>query len=251
MNNNQEIEIDLLRLFRALWRKAWAIILVAVIFGSAFLVGSKLLIEPKYKAKALMYVNSSLASEGTKVSVSTSELNAAKSLVETYMVILTSRSTIETAIEQAGVPYTYEQIVGGNMISASAVNDTEVFSIEVTSTNPEEAALLANTIAEVLPTKIASVIEGSSARIVDQAAVPTAPSSPNVKKNAAIGAFLGIVLSCCVIVIVELMDDMVHDSDYLTQTYEIPVLAVIPDLLSKKHTNAYYQSAEPYAQKAR
>ena len=137
------------------------------------------------------------------------------------------------------------------MISASAVNNTEVFAIQVTSTDPEEAALLANTIADILPTKIASVIVGSSARIVDYAAVPKSASSPNVKKNAVIGAFLGIVLSCCVIVVMELMDDVIHDSDYLTQTYDIPVLAVIPDLLSKKHTNAYYKNVETYAQKAR
>ena len=32
-NTNEELEIDLLQLIQALWRKAWLIILVTVIFG--------------------------------------------------------------------------------------------------------------------------------------------------------------------------------------------------------------------------
>ena len=70
-------------------------------------------------------------------------------------------------------------------------------------------------------------------------------------KNTAIGMILGFVLACGIIVVMELLDDQIHDSDYLVQTYDIPVLAVIPDLLSTKSTNDYYKSAEQRAQKAR
>ena len=137
------------------------------------------------------------------------------------------------------------------MISAESVNSTEVFSIEVTSPDPQEAELLANTIARVLPEKIASIVEGSSARIVDYAVVPAKKDSPSLAKYTAIGALLGFVLACGIIVVRELMDEQIHDSDYLIQTYDIPVLAVIPDLLSTKNSNDYYQSAEQRAKKAR
>ena len=49
----------------------------------------------------------------------------------------------------------------------------------------------------------------------------------------------------------ELTDEQIHDSDYLIQTYDIPVLAVIPDLLSATSTNDYYQSAEQRMKKTR
>lgn len=70
-------------------------------------------------------------------------------------------------------------------------------------------------------------------------------------KNTIIGFALGFVLSCGLIIALELMDDLIHDSDYLVQTYEIPVLAVIPDLLSNHSSNEYYRSAEQRAKKAR
>lgn len=249
-HNEEEMEIDLLRLLEALWRKAWAIVLAAVIFGAGTLAITAIFVTPMYKAQALMYVNSSNISVGsTKVSISQAELSAAQTLVDTYIVILNTRTTLNDVIAQSGVDYTYEDLK--DMITAAAVNSTEIFSIEVTSPDPKEAQLLANTIAQILPEKIASIVEGSSARIVDLAVKPAKKDSPSLAKNAVMGALLGFVLACGVIIVIELMDEQIHDSDYLTQTYDIPVLAVIPDLLSTKSTNDYYRHEEQRTRKAR
>lgn len=242
------MEIDLLRLLNALWRKAWAIVLAAAIFGACFLGYTALFVKPLYKAEALMYVNSSnISVGGAKVSISQSELTAAQTLVDTYIVIMNTRTTLEDVITQSGVSYDYEELQ--EMITADAVNGTEVFKIAVTSTDPKEAELLANTIAQILPEKIASIVEGSSARIVDYAVEPAKKDSPSLSKNTLIGAVLGFVLACGVIVVLELLDEQIHDSDYLTQTYDIPVLAVIPDLLSSQNNNEYYRSAEQRVKK--
>lgn len=248
--NDDEMEIDLLKLAKALWRRAWAIMLAAVIFGGAALTYTAIFVTPLYKAEALMYVNSSnISVGGAKVSISQGELTAAQSLIKTYAVILSTRTTLNDVIEQSGVSYTYEELK--EMISAQSVNSTEVFSITVTSPSPREAEMLANTIARILPEKIAAIVEGSSARIVDYAVEPAKKASPSLSKNALIGAMLGFVLACGIVVIMELTDEQIHDSDYLIQTYDIPVLAVIPDLLSATSTNDYYQSAEQRMKKTR
>ena len=249
-NANGELEINLLQLVRALWGKAWAIALAAVIGAGSFLGFTAIFVTPLYESTSLMYVNSNDISVGsTKLSISAAELSAAQSLVETYIVILNTRTTLETVIEKTGVTYDYEDL--REMISAESVNSTEVFSITVTSPDPKEAELLANTIAQVLPERIASIVEGSSARIVDYAVEPAEKSSPSLKMNMLIGLALGCVLSCSVIITLELLDEQIHDPDYLTQTYEIPVLAVIPDLLSTHSSDDYYRSAEKQAKKAR
>ena len=249
-NQNEELEIDLLRLFRALWKKALAIVLAAAIFGAGSLAYTVMFIRPRYKAEALMYVNSSNISLGSaKVSISSSELSAAQKLVDTYIVIMNTRTTLEEVIRQSGVSYKYEELK--TMINAEAVNGTEIFRIEVTSTDPQEAELLANTIAKVLPEKIASIVEGTSARIVDHAVVPTRKASPNITQNTMIGAIFGFLLACGIVVITEQLNDQIQDSDYLSQTYDLPVLAVIPDLLSHKSDHEYYQSAEKRAKKTR
>lgn len=240
MNNNKDdvIEIDLLRLMKALWKRAWAIALAMAICGGLALGYTMMFVKPLYKASVLMYVNSSnISVGGTKVSISQAELSAAKTLVDTYVVILNTRTTLNEVIEQSGVTYTYEEL--SKMISAQAVNNTEVFKIEVTSQSPQEAANIANTIAQILPEKISSIVEGTSARIVDSAVTPSRKSSPSNSKNLIVGMLLGAVLSCGIVVIQELLDDKIHDTDYLRQTYDLPMLAVVPDLLTDNGDSAY------------
>lgn len=238
--DNEEVEIDLLALARALWRRAWAVILAMLIGGAAMFSYASFLITPLYQAKALMYVNSSSLSVGnTKLSISQAELSAAQILVDTYIVILNSRTTLNDVIKEAEVPYTYEQL--SSMISAQAVNSTEVFEVVVTDANPQEAEKIANAIADVLPNKIAAIVEGSSARIVDYAVVPSQKSSPNITKLTAMGLLAGFVLSAAVIIVLELMDETIHDEDYLAQNFDLPVLAAIPDMLNGGKDKGYYK----------
>ena len=49
-NRENETEIDLLQLAKALWHKAWAIVLVTLITAAMAFAGTKLFITPLYKA---------------------------------------------------------------------------------------------------------------------------------------------------------------------------------------------------------
>ena len=50
--DNEELEIDLLELFRVLWSKALVLILTALITGAAVFSITFFLIKPKYEATA-------------------------------------------------------------------------------------------------------------------------------------------------------------------------------------------------------
>ena len=90
---------------------------------------------------------------------------------------------------------------------------------------------------------IAAIMDGSSARVVDTAVVPSTRSSPSYTSYTARGMLLGLVLSCAYVALRQLLDDRVQDEDYLIQNYpDIPVLAVIPDLNQTKHSSyGYYE----------
>ena len=191
--NSGEVEIDLLQLFRALWKNALVIILVAILFGGIAFGGTYMFISPKYEASAMMYVNNSSVTLGsTSVSITSGELSAAQTLVSTYIVILKSRTTLDEVIQESGVPYTVEEVE--KMVNASAVSGTGIFRVTVESGSPTEAELLANTIARVLPDRISDIMDGSSVRVVDYAIVPAHRSGPSYTKNTAIGVLAGVVL---------------------------------------------------------
>ena len=239
---NEEVEIDLLKLAQVLLKKARFIIVITLLVAIAAFGITYYFITPQYTATAMMYVNNSSISVGTSLSISSAELTAAKSLVDTYIVILKSRTTLEEIIEKDDLEYSYEQLY--EMIDSEAVNSTEIFNVDVTSTDPQEAEKIANTVAEILPDRIASIVDGSDVRIVDYAVIPSERTSPSYTLNTVIGALVGFVLAAAVVILRYLFDDQIHEEDYLTQTYPgIPLLAVVPDMLSSDNKGHYYRAS--------
>lgn len=224
-------EIDILKLLRALWKKAWLIAISMAVAGALCFSYAAIFVTPQYKSTAMMYVNNSSISVGA-TSFTISEMNAAKSLLDVYVIILESRATLEEVIEQADLDYTYPEL--SNMVEAASVNDTEVFRITATSPDPEEAERIVDTIVDILPDRIADIVDGSCVRVVDYAVRPTVRSSPSYTRYAMIGILLGAVISCAAVVVLELLDTTVKDDDYLRQTFGLPVLAVIPDVYTNK-----------------
>lgn len=231
--------INLLELAEYLWKHILVICMTTLFFGIVVFVYTAFFVTPKYSSSVMLYVNNnSLSVGGTSVSISGSDLTASRSLVETYIVILNSRETLEEVIDEANLSYNYIEL--GNMISAAAVNDTEVFQVTVTSTDPQEASDIANTITKVLPLRIKSIVDGSNAVRVDSAIPLNTPVSPNVTRNTAMGAMVGLVLSCSIYVVLFLMDTEIHSESYLLNTYpDIPLLTVVPNVNASSHSYGY------------
>ena len=223
-----------------------AMVLTALIAGAATFAVTAFLIKPKYEATAAMYVNNSSFSFGsTSFSISSSELTASNSLVATYIFILESRTTLEDVIAAANLPYDYEEL--SDMITTEAVTGTAAFNVTVESESPVEAELIANTIAKLLPDRIAEIVDGSSVRIVDYAIVPAHRSSPSFVKNTALGVLLGLFLSAAVVtvkyIVNEQTNDVITSADDLKALYpDIPVLALIPDMRLSNKKGYYYSS---------
>jgi len=237
------MEIDLIRLARAVWRHMVAVVLAVILGGGVGFALAYYMVPAKYQASALLFVNNSSFSVGS-TSISLSDLSASQTLVGTYITILKTRLTLNDVIEQAGVPYTFEEMK--NMITAKSVNGTEIFEIVVTSKDPQEAERIANTIVKVLPDKITQIMDGSAVRTVDLAVAPKTRSSPSYTQYAAVGGLIGLLLSCGVVVVQDLLNDQIMSEDDLLQAYGLPVLAAIPDMLATqtgKGYGAYYAKA--------
>jgi capsular polysaccharide biosynthesis protein len=103
--------------------------------------------------------------------------------------------------------------------------------LEVTNSNPENAYLIANAIADIAPTKIVELMDGSSVKVVDYAELPTVPTSPNVLKNTVIAAVLGFVLSVGIVLLRYLLETNIKGEDDIKRMFpEIPVIGVVPEI---------------------
>ncbi|MBR7132402.1 MAG: hypothetical protein IKD04_02610 [Clostridia bacterium] len=241
-NIKEYYAVDLLHIVKSLWHRAWAIALSGILVAVIGFLASSFVIAPKYSSSILLYVNNSSFSLGnTSFSISSSEITAAQSLVKTYSVLLNNRTTLERIIEKTNVPYTYKEL--SKMITAAPSNETEIMCVTVTTEDPYEAARIANCIAEVLPIRISEIIDGASMEVVDSAVPELDKISPSITKYTAVGLILGVLLASIILAVAAMLDDTIHDEDYILKTYDYPILAKIPDLLtSGKSKYGYYYS---------
>lgn len=246
MNIVEEESIDLMELARVLWKNILVITLVAVLVGSAVFTYTAFALVPQYQAMTSLYVNSSSFRLGaTNYSVSTANMSASSSLVSVYLYILQSRTTLEEVIQTADLSYTPEQL--SRMVSAEDVSGTAAIEITVTSTDPSEAELIANTIAKILPDRISDIVDGSSVRIVDYAIIPSRRSGPNIVQDTMIGILAGAVLGAALVIMFRLLDnrprEVLRSVDDLRAMYpDMMVLAMIPDMSISEKKSGYYSS---------
>jgi capsular polysaccharide biosynthesis protein len=241
-NVNDYYVVDLSHVIKVVWRNVWVVALVSIIVAALGFSLAAFIIAPTYSSSIMLYVNNSSFNVGDLgFSISSSELTAAQNLAKTYTVLLKNRTTLERIIDETGVDYTWEDVY--DMIESSPVNETEVMQVTVTCTDPYEAEKIANGIAKILPQRIAEIIEGSSMEVVDSAIVNTEKVAPSITAYTIVGFIVGAILAALVLVISALMDNTVHDEEYVIKTYNYPILAKVPNLLdsgTKKY--GYYYS---------
>lgn len=241
-NSSDYNVIDVMHIIKTIWHKAWIVVLSGVIAAAIGFSIAAFAITPKYSSSIMLYVNnSSISLNGKSFSISSSEISAAQSLLKTYVVILNNRTTLEKIIKKADLDYSTKEL--SNMIEASSVNDTEVMKVTVTCENPNEAAKIVNCIAEVLPVRISEIIDGASMEVVDSGVPNTQRVSPSISRFTEIGLVLGLLISIIALTIAALMDNTIHNEEYILENYDYPILAKIPDLFSSNSKEYGYYSS--------
>ncbi len=245
-SKDDSIEIDFVEFLIQLLKHWWIILLVTVVFAVTSFAYFYSQYTPKYQASVKMYVNNeSLSFSGSKLSISNADISAAQSLVNTYCEILKTRLTLNEVAnvirEKYGYSFTSYQL--NSMISAGAVNDTEIFYITITDSKPQRAINIANVIVDVLPNQIATVIDGASVRTVDRAEDALYVSA-GFKSKVLLGAVVGAIVAAAFIFFRYIIfNDKVEESDWLRKKYaQIPILAEIPDADVHGRTGKYYRS---------
>ena len=248
MNEKKEtVELDLRRLLRALWQRAWLILLCGILCGSIAFGYAWFFLSPTYAANIKIYVNNQY---GESPGFSSSQMAAAQELAYTYMVIMESQKVLDAVIEKTDVPYSFHQLQ--KMITAESINATEVFQVSVVSYDYKHATQIANGIAAVLPEQLPAIVDGSSVRVVEYAEENPTPIGPNYRTYLALGAIFGMVLAAAVVIAITLLDTTIDNEEYLTQAYStVPLLAVIPGAEGSKYGGykgygykGYYESEQ-------
>ena len=227
MNNNatrfddEEIEIDLLQLLRALKKRILWIIGAGVLFGGAFGAFSKFVITPQYTSTAMVYI---LSKETTLTSLA--DLQIGSQLTKDYKIIVTSRPVISEVIDKLKLDISYENMV--SKITINNPNDTRILSITAQDPDPVMAKDIADSVAKTSSEYIGDIMEMVPPKVIEEGTVSDKKASPSNGKNAMIGALLGIVLVCGLTVVEELLNDTIQTEEDVEKYMGLTVLASVP-----------------------
>jgi capsular exopolysaccharide synthesis family protein len=76
---------------------------------------------------------------------------------------------------------------------------------------------------------VLAALQTGNAEVVQPASPPTSPSSPRTKRNAILGALLGLLSGLGFVFLAERLDRRVRDASELEDTFGVPVLGAVPE----------------------
>lgn len=201
------------------------IIVISLSFSICSFFITKFFIQKTYTSSVKLYVETTY--DNSSASDNLNLYNYAQKLVSTYIQMLDTNSFYTSVSNEFGGEYDPAEL--NEMITFTAVEDTEIFKADVVALSPEEAKAIANTLAIIAPQTISKLNDNAQLKIVDEAVLPEAPTSPSVVKNVLLAFIIGLILSFVIAFVREYFDVKVKYDEEMTTLCDVPVLAAIPD----------------------
>ena len=210
--------------FRILWRRAWIIALMAVVFAGAA-VGISLAQQPVYQSSIQM-----LIAQESGISETPTNAGGLIDLTATMTVLVSNRTSAEEVIRQEDLQISPDAFID-ERLSVSQVEETQVIEITYSDTDPQRAQRVANAFGDVFSERIANLDSGASAitaTVVESAVVPGGPVSPNPLRDGLLAAAVGIIIGAGLALLLDLLNDRWRSPEELEQFSGVPVFGIIP-----------------------
>ena len=229
-------ELDLRELFNMFWSKKIEIVIITLIFVIIGGVYSYMFTTPKYKSSTTLVLatlnDTTIGKTTTAASgdaITQTELTLNSNLVSTYSELVKSKAVLREVISNLNLNDINEDQLKKN-VSVTAVKDTELIEISVSSTNSTYPSKIANEIAKVFTAKVAEIYNINNVHVVDKAEVSKTPYNINHIKDLIIFAFIGVVIAAAKILLMNMLDNTVKTEQDIEHATGMMVLAQIPKI---------------------
>ena len=280
--NNEEVTIDLRRLFILIRKHIISILIWMIGLGLIAYGVSEYVLVPKYTASTQLLVNRKTADANQAYANQQADINA----VTTYKDIITSnvilkgaskylanpvtlvkkatpakkavyktnddgtRTLVKKAVKAKPAVYKRESksysISPSELASAVSVTTTtssQVFTLSATAETPAKAQAIANAVAKEFKEQIPKIMDVNNVTIVAEAAKGT-KSYPKVKMITMVGVLAGLVISLLIIIIKDLSDTTVREDSFMTNELGLTNLGEIASITMPKDWTFTAKTAE-------
>ena len=216
--------MTLLELLTLLRKHLKLVIMLPIVCMVAMGLASVLMMSDTYTATTDMYVLAS--SEGSNSSSAlSSDLSASQMLTNDVATLLQSDRVMSDAADQLGLPN-----LRGYNIMVTSESTTRVITLQVTSSDAQGSANVANALADCVSNVAQEVMNVESVNVIDEAPTPEAPSGPNRMLYVAVAAMAGLFAAVAIVVLMDVIDTRVRSAEDVEELLELPVIGRIPEM---------------------
>lgn len=220
-----------LRDYLRILRKGWLLILAITVVAIGAAAAYSFIKTPEYSATAKVVV--SVQGGNANVSDLVQGNTFTQNRVKTYAELVTTPIVLNPVIEQLNLDMTVTELAAA--ITATAPLDTSLIQIDAASTDPAEAADIANAASLSLADRVDEIEAPDSTTGVSpvkitqvtDALVPLSPVSPNIPLNIALGALIGLALGVGIAVLRETLDTRIRNEHDVNAISETPIVGGI------------------------
>ena len=228
-----ELEIDIVRIVRALFKRFKFILLITILF---FVVGCGLTLnmgEDTYGAVATVYAaaDNSYSEATAAVTAMNAYLDVAKSYkVSQRAALLMGRGDISASDIQSHVSVNSSaksKNTTTNFLNSSAT----IISFVATTNDPDLSMAMADAAAESYAIEMSNILKTDSVKTLDNAHTTYVAYNAYAEawKRRILFGIVGFVIASAVVVLFEIVDRKVRTLREATIRNQIPIIGIIPD----------------------
>lgn len=220
-NDTRQLDLRVLvsDLLKEAKRLFWLGVLAVVLCVAALCWRSYYFYTPTYRASATftVYVTNPLQAE-----VRTYNSATAEQMAKTFPYILTSGALNDLVTRELGIS-------AMPAVSASVHPNTNIFTLSVTSTDPQLAYDVLNAVILYYPEVAEFVVGPTVMNLLDESGVPTTPvNSRSYTSSVKKGVLLGVALWLAVSMLFVTTRTTIHDESELKRLMNLPCIGVFP-----------------------
>lgn len=216
-------EIEIHELFDYFKKKIGLIIMITVIVCLLGCVYGMFIQKPMYKSDTTVILGGNETTNSQTITQNDITMN--KNLVDTYAEIVKSRRVLDQVISELDLKISYDKLY--NMISVSAVNNTEIIKITVTNSNAVTAKNIANVTANYFMKEIVKLYNMNNVNILDEAISAKNPYNINIAKQVVIYFMVGFILAFGIVFVIFYFDRTIKSVEQIEQKVKLPILGSV------------------------
>jgi len=225
-------------------KRAWVMILAALVAGGAFFGINKLTWEAEYSSKATLYILST-KEEGTTSSGLSTDIAVASKIINDCTHFLKSHKVIDEVIAALDIDVADSERSAkikdiASKISTNNPTDTRFLEVTVSAKTPEEAKVIVDAICEIGSYEINETLGIKQVNLYEHGILNEEPSNKTSLTTYILVALVAAVLVYGIFFIRFMLDDSIWTDDEIDKYLGLSVLGDIPDANSTRRKGYGY-----------